>query len=403
MYRNRLFIGLIILALVILGSSTKTWSQQSGEASLGDSAIVRMPAPANLPAGTVLTADLSITGEATMTLTNIDTGQSNTISVPSTGGSINMEVDFDSLGLPPGLYRIEEAFSGTVVGNSPFISFDPLYLNAEFESWEANIYAGAKIILNATANGSGSISGDFTGDTGNLNPVPATIWGLPITLQKDIKGPNPGPADIVEFNLSFNAILTEETSLIQTSPPNPILGSIRNQTVDELQTATVALSVTDPDSSLDTLVYSASIGTVTNTIWEYTPPLNIVNPPDKERDIKVTIIVQDPDGNNSKKSFILTVKDFNPAPVVEAVGDKSVREGDTLTVSFKASDPEGETLTFGYSVSPPFPTGSGVTTNFNSATGFLNVSPDYDTIIHPERFEPFEVTAWATDARGEKW
>ncbi|MFQ6040514.1 MAG: hypothetical protein ACE5PV_06620 [Candidatus Poribacteria bacterium] len=152
MSRNKLFVGLIILALVILTSSMKAWSQQSGSVSFGDSAEITMPAPANLVAGTVLTADLAITGEATITLTNVDTGQSESISAGSDGGSISMEIVFDSLGLPPGSYMIEEVFVGTVVGTSPFISFEPLELNAEFDSWETYIPNGATITLNASTS-----------------------------------------------------------------------------------------------------------------------------------------------------------------------------------------------------------------------------------------------------------
>jgi hypothetical protein len=369
---------------------------------LSDSATISMPAPVTLPAGTVLTADLSITVEAKITVTNIDTGQSNSASAPSDGGSIRMEVDFDSLGLPPGLCRIEETFSGTMVGTSPFVSFEPLYLNATFDSWEANIFPGAKIILNATASGSGSISGNFTGDTGSLNPVPANIYGLSITLNKDVKGPVPGPADVIEFGLSFSATLTKETSIEQIMPSNPVIASIKDQTVEEMQTVTVVLSVTDPDSPLNTLIYSASIGTVTNGIWEYTPPLDTVNPPATEIEIPVTITAKDPDGNEGKETFTLTVKDFNPPPVMETVSGKSVSEGDTLRVSLEAADPEGENFTFGYSVSPPFPKGSGVTEVFDAATGILSIMPDYDTIIHPAKKSDFTVTAWATDARGAK-
>jgi hypothetical protein len=220
---NRLFVGLTVLALVIISLSTESWAQQSSTVPFGDSITISMPAPVTLPAGTVLTIDLSITGEAEMTLTNKATGQSSTLSAPSNGGSITMEVDFDSLGLPPGSYIIEETFSGTVVWTIPFISIEPFYPIAEFEGWEAYIPAGATIVLKFTASGCFSVSGDFTGETGYLDPLPANIWGLPITLQRDIKGPVPGPADIIEFGFSLDGTLTKTTEIIYT--PGDVSGN----------------------------------------------------------------------------------------------------------------------------------------------------------------------------------
>ena len=199
---------------------------------------------------------------------------------------------------------------------------------------------------------------------------------------------NRGATDSITYNIT-----------VKDKPASPVLDSIAPQEVEEGQTVTVTLSATDADNDPSELFYSASIGTVTDSTWSYTPPLDTT---DTELIILVTITVTDPDGNSFPGTFDLTVINFNPPPVMEDVGDQSVSEGDTLTVRFYASDDEGEHFTFDYSVSPAFPTGSGVTVGLNSETGLLSVAPDFDTITHPNLSQDFLVTAWATDDRGKK-
>ncbi|MBM3240523.1 hypothetical protein FJZ31_29925 [Candidatus Poribacteria bacterium] len=421
---NKVFILLVVLALVILGLSTGALSQQPENTATkalkcsdevlcpeGGSAItIDMKAPQNLPKE--LNFNLYVTSAAEITLTYIGPEESIapvSLSQDVGGGKIHWEIDFDSLGLPAGLYNIEEKFSGNVTEllgllRTPEGKNLSLVLSAEFDSWETSIPSGTQIIIDATASGRGILGGTFSGGTEFFPNIPEYIYGVNVTAPKPIKAGDP-----LTVRLSFegenpgeNTVVTKNTSILRPFNPNPVIMSIKNQIVEEMQTATVALSVIDSDSPLDTLIYSASIGTVANNIWEYTPPLNRVNPPDKERKITVTIIVQDSDGNKATQSFVLTVKDFNPPPVMEAVEGRSVVEGDTLRISFEAADPEGEIFTFGYSVSPPFPKGLGVTEIFDPATGILSVKPDYDTIIHPGKKSVFTVTAWATDARGAK-
>ncbi|HIE26285.1 TPA: hypothetical protein EYP66_03255 [Candidatus Poribacteria bacterium] len=369
MSRNSLFVGLIILALVTLCPSTPAWSQQSGAVSFGDAADIKMSAPANLVAGTVLTADLAIAGEVTITLTNLDTGQSESISTGSDGASISMEIVFDSLGLPPGSYLIEEIFVGTVVGTSPFISFDPLELSAEFDSWETYIPNGATITLNASASGSGSIDGDLTGGTGFLDPIPANIWALPITLQKDVKGP-PKP-DIIEFSLSFDATLNKDTFIILPENEPPVLAGVTigvkvDDTFDPAATAytdsvlgVVSIDATDdftPADSLKKIYKWLKNGTEISGATGATLDGADFN---KDDTISLELVVEDSGGlqSSSVVSNDITIADSPPSkPEVVIVargapaGTPLTRENDLFCqIITESIDPDaGDVVTYNY-------------------------------------------------------
>ncbi|MFQ6040515.1 MAG: hypothetical protein ACE5PV_06625, partial [Candidatus Poribacteria bacterium] len=57
-----------------------------------------------------------------------------------------------------------------------------------------------------------------------MEPIPANIWALPITLQKDVKGP-PKP-DTIEFSLSFDATLNKNTLIVLPENEPPVLASV---------------------------------------------------------------------------------------------------------------------------------------------------------------------------------
>jgi len=236
MFRNKLFILLLVLVLGILGLSTESWSQQSGEKTLECQDEVLCPEGGNsIPISTVAPDDinppifvtLGITSLAEITLTYIGPDE---LDPPPTwsessvfdGGEVNWPIDFDSLGLPAGQYRIEEKFSLTVEEVLLGIIEIPLVLSAEFDSWETYIPPHTEIIITATLRGSGNLSGDFTGSTEFFNPIPDYIWNVVITSEK----PGFKAEEPIDFELSFNVALGKETLMILPDNERPVLTSV---------------------------------------------------------------------------------------------------------------------------------------------------------------------------------
>ncbi|MBC8229936.1 T9SS type A sorting domain-containing protein [bacterium] len=213
---------LVCLPLLTISLSTEAWTQQSGTIPFGDSITIKWTSPGSIGAGTPIRVTLGITSIAEITLTYIGPEEPKpppmTLLSDFSGGEVYWLIEFDSLGLPAGQYELKEKFSGIVEEEFFGIIDPPLVLSAEFDSWEAYIPAGATIIIKFTASGSFSVSGDFTGETGNLDPLPEFIWNFLIILQKDVE-----PGDIIEFDFSLDGTLTKTTEIIYT--PGDVSGN----------------------------------------------------------------------------------------------------------------------------------------------------------------------------------
>jgi len=67
-------------------------------------------------------------------------------------------------------------------------------------------------------------------------------------------------------------------------------------------------------------------------------------------DVLVTLTATDRCGATGKDSFVLHVRNVNHAPVIDAGGDVSVDEGDTIVLAAKAWDPDGDAVTYRWSL-----------------------------------------------------
>jgi len=140
------------------------------------------------------------------------------------------------------------------------------------------------------------------------------------------------------FNLSLN-----------TDNRAPVLQTIGDLVVDEGQTLTVSLSANDPDG--DDLRYGdsglPSYCSITDN-RDGTGELSCSPGLDNAGLSVVTVTVTDDGAPNFADSEVFTIEvvNVNQAPVLSAIGNKSVDEGSTLSVQIDASDPDQELVNF---------------------------------------------------------
>ena len=159
----------------------------------------------------------------------------------------------------------------------------------------------------------------------------------------------------------------------------PVLASIGNKTVTEGELLTFTATATDPDAG-QTLTFSLDPGfpagaTINSStgVFAWTPAVD-----QGPATLPITVRVTD-NGNPScsdSEDILVTVNDSaggNQCPVLTAIGDKTVTEGNMLTFTAMATDPNsGQVLTF--SLGGTIPTGATI----NSSTGVFSWTPTSD-------------------------
>ncbi len=148
----------------------------------------------------------------------------------------------------------------------------------------------------------------------------------------------------------------------------PVLNSIGNKSVNENAALTFTLSATDADG--DTLTYSATglpSGAALNSssgAFSWTPGYS------QSGSYSVTFSATDGYSGTDSEAITITVANVNRAPVLSAIGNKTVAENAALTFTVTASDPDGNTTTLSAS---NLPGGAA----FNVSTGVFSWTPSY--------------------------
>lgn len=130
---------------------------------------------------------------------------------------------------------------------------------------------------------------------------------------------------------------------VSTSPSSsaPVLDPIGNKSVNENTLLTFIVSATDADSN--TITYSAtglpSGATFAGQTFSWTPGYN------QAGSYEVTFIASDGQAQDSE-TITITVNNVNRAPVLNAIGDKSANENNTLSFSVSASDADNDTIMY---------------------------------------------------------
>jgi hypothetical protein len=204
--------------------------------------------------------------------------------------------------------------------------------------------------------------------TGVFTWTPASGGGFPITIRVTDSA-DPSCSDFETITVTVNPV---------TGNSCPVLNPIGDKTVTEGDLLTFAATATDADAgqiltfSLDPgFPTGASINSSTG-IFSWTPALD-----QGPGTFSVTIRVTDnavPTCSDFE-TINVTVNDSaqNQCPVLNAIGNRTVTEGNLLTFTATASDPDlGQTLTF--SLDSGFPTGASI----NSSTGVFSFTPTLD-------------------------
>ncbi|WP_331700337.1 putative Ig domain-containing protein [Paenibacillus sp. IITD108] len=172
--------------------------------------------------------------------------------------------------------------------------------------------------------------------------------------------------------VSDGALTDEEEITVTVNEVNtaPVLAAIGNKTVDEETLLTFTAIATDADLPANTLTYSlvgaptgASINAVTG-VFTWTPM-------EAEGPGAYTFIVRVSDGTLSDEEEItVTVNEVNTAPVLAAIGNKTVDEETLLTFTATATDADLPANTLTYSL-----VGAPIGASINAATGVFTWTP----------------------------
>lgn len=126
----------------------------------------------------------------------------------------------------------------------------------------------------------------------------------------------------------------------------PILTAINNQSVNEGATLAVAIVANDPNNDAITLT-ATGVPTGATFVDNHngTGGLNWSTDFDDAGVYTVTVSAKDPSGLTDAKQFKITVNNINRKPTVSATGAQTIKEGEKLTLTVTASDPDGEKVT----------------------------------------------------------
>jgi hypothetical protein len=167
----------------------------------------------------------------------------------------------------------------------------------------------------------------------------------------------------VTFSVSDNgspSLSDDETVTITVGDVNrpPVLGAIGNRTIIEGETLSITLTGRDPDG--DSLSYSASglpagaafsnNGSGSKT-FSWTPEFT------QAGTYSITFFVSDGGARalSDQETIRITVGESNRPPSLNAIGNRAVDEGETLSIELSGSDPDGDELSYSAS---NLPTGS---------------------------------------------
>jgi len=197
------------------------------------------------------------------------------------------------------------------------------------------------------------------------------------------------------FDTAGNGATSAPVSVRIANPNHPpVLGHIGAQTVAEGSPLTITVTAKDPDGERDPLSlrvsglppwmeFNAQQGTATGT------------PPPSEASLAlptktysgVRFEVCDPEPLCDHEDITIGVTDINRPPVLAPIGDKVIKEGESIAISLAMSDPDSDPLTCRAERLPAW-------LNFDAAACHVEGTADFDvasvdkprTVYAPARF-----------------
>jgi len=184
----------------------------------------------------------------------------------------------------------------------------------------------------------------------------------------------PGYGDAGSYDVTFVAphdqLEDYETITITVNSVNtnqaPELETIGNKSVSEGETLSFLVSASDPDN--DSITYSAqnlpSGATFSGSTFSWTPTSGQAD------SYQVTFVASDGQLEDYE-TITITVNSVNTnqAPELETIGNKSVSEGETLTFSVSANDPDNDSISYYAQNLPSGATFSGSTFSWTPTSG----------------------------------
>jgi hypothetical protein len=137
----------------------------------------------------------------------------------------------------------------------------------------------------------------------------------------------------------FEAVPQTTNFTVEANEP-PALSSIGPQSVNENETLTITLNATDPNGYPITYGTNATFGNLADNIFTWTPGYDYSGTYYVEFNVSDGTLVDN-------EIVAITVDNTNRAPVLTAIGDQSLNESETLTITLSATDPDGDALTYG--------------------------------------------------------
>lgn len=227
-------------------------------------------------------------------------------------------------------------------------------------------------------------------DADAADTVTITQGGVPVFATFSATPGNPAGATVtlntsfsdsgtytINFTATDDAGSTDQCSLavtvVDVNRP-PVLNAIGPKVLDEGSTLVFNISGSDPDGDAITFSHSglpgfASFDPITRDVTlspiftddgVYTPVVFTVT------EVGTAVSLSD------SETITITVNNVNQAPVLAAIGNQSVNEGDTLTFTVSATDPDtGDTVTLSATNLPGDST-------FDPVTGIFSWMPYFD-------------------------
>lgn len=283
-----------------------------------------------------------------------------------------------------------DANISSILNHAPILTIRRADLNAPFPG------GGRKVEITAGESAEVPVTGfDPDGDrltfrlaptsTGQQNPSFVTIMdngNNTATVKINAGDVNRGPGNAI-FRIVVEAtdastsgpggrlplIGREYFTLVVKPNSPPTIGSIPNQTLEAGKSATVQLSVSDPEGNTITNTVKCDKGnfvTVNGTTLSIAPQAGDVGTS------TCTVTATDQFGLASSTTFAVTVLPQNLPPTLGTIADQTVRQGQTVSVNVSANDPNGNAgLRLSLTSAPAFVSLS----DNGNGTGVIRISP----------------------------
>ncbi|HET9252784.1 MAG TPA: putative Ig domain-containing protein [Candidatus Eisenbacteria bacterium] len=208
-------------------------------------------------------------------------------------------------------------------------------------------------------------TGEFT-----FTPIQAQVGEHTVVVRVTDNG-DPACSDTEEFRITVNPLDGENEC--------PVIDPIKGRTVEEGETLTFTVSADDPENT--TLVYALGPGAPSGAQIHPLTGVFMWTPTSAQAGTyTITIQVRDTceDPCTVTTTVQIVVEDSKPqneCPVLNGIANRTVEEGELLSLDADATDPDkGQTLTF--TLDPGFPAGASI----DPVTGAFTFTPTHAQI-----------------------